>query len=332
MAKPDWGELQQRFLSEHAATGVSPKDWCEAQGLNYATARRYIKKPSAQTAQKNAHNQLRTAHEKRHGSFAQSKKHIATAQENDRFDAQSINPRNYGLNDMQWKFVNEYLIDMDKTAAYKRAGYKCEGETAAAAARRLYRNVSVNAAIRDALELRAKRTAITQDAVLQWWWDIATADATQLTEHHRACCRYCWGFGHNYQWRDVVEFDERKEIARAKKQREPVDVGGYGFDETMDPNPDCPRCNGVGLSRPVFHDTRDLTGAARRLFAGVKEGKFGLEMITRNQDEAMKLVAQHLGMLKNKTELSGPDGAPVQTETVNMTPQEAAEAYKKMMG
>jgi DNA-binding CsgD family transcriptional regulator len=44
MAKPDWGELQQRFLSEHAATGVSPKEWCEAQGLNYATARRYIKK------------------------------------------------------------------------------------------------------------------------------------------------------------------------------------------------------------------------------------------------------------------------------------------------
>jgi predicted site-specific integrase-resolvase len=26
------------------------KEWCEAQGLNYATARRYIKKPSAQTA------------------------------------------------------------------------------------------------------------------------------------------------------------------------------------------------------------------------------------------------------------------------------------------
>lgn len=55
MAKPDWGELQQRFLSDHAATGVSPKDWCEAQGLNYATARRYIKKPSAHTAQKEAY-------------------------------------------------------------------------------------------------------------------------------------------------------------------------------------------------------------------------------------------------------------------------------------
>nr|WP_241190639.1 hypothetical protein [Enterobacter asburiae] len=43
MAKPDWGELQQRFLSEHAKTGISPKEWCEAQGLNYSTAKRYIK-------------------------------------------------------------------------------------------------------------------------------------------------------------------------------------------------------------------------------------------------------------------------------------------------
>ena len=28
MAKPDWGELQQRFLSDHAKSGISPKDWC----------------------------------------------------------------------------------------------------------------------------------------------------------------------------------------------------------------------------------------------------------------------------------------------------------------
>lgn len=55
MAKPDWGALQHQFLAEHAKSGISPKDWCEAQGLNYATARRYIKKPTAQNAQKNAH-------------------------------------------------------------------------------------------------------------------------------------------------------------------------------------------------------------------------------------------------------------------------------------
>ena len=332
MAKPDWGALQHQFLADHTKNGISPKEWCEAQGLNYASARRYIKKPTAQSAQKIAQKKLRSVHDRNTIPDVRHQMNTASAHEDAQDNAHPINPRNYGLNDMQWKFVNEYLIDMDKTAAYKRAGYKCEGETAAAAARRLYRNVSVNAAIRDALELRARRTAITQDAVLQWWWDIATADATQLTEHQRACCRYCWGFGHNYQWRDAVEFDEHRATAKEKKQREPADSGGYGFDETLDPNPDCPRCNGMGISRPVFHDTRDLNGAARRLFAGVREGKFGLEMITRNQDEAMKLVAQHLGMLKNKTELSGPDGGPVQTETTNLTPQQAADAYKKLMG
>lgn len=43
MAKPDWGALQDQFLAEHAKSGISPKDWCEAQGLNYASAKRYIK-------------------------------------------------------------------------------------------------------------------------------------------------------------------------------------------------------------------------------------------------------------------------------------------------
>lgn len=54
MAKPDWGAMQHQFLAEHAKSGISPKDWCEAQGLNYTSARRYIKKPTAQNAQQSA--------------------------------------------------------------------------------------------------------------------------------------------------------------------------------------------------------------------------------------------------------------------------------------
>lgn len=69
----------------------------------------------------------------------------------------------------------------------------------------------------------------------------------------------------------------------------------------------------------------------RRLFAGIKEGKFGIEVITRNQDDALKMVAQHLGMVRNKTELSGPDGGPVKTESVNLKPKEVAEVYRKLM-
>lgn len=247
-------------------------------------------------------------------------------------DETEFDLRKYGLNDMQARFVTEYLIDMDKTAAYQRAGYKSQGETGAAAARRLYRNVSVNRAIRDALTARERRTEITQDAVLKMWWDIATADPTELTEYRRLCCRYCWGFGFNYQWRDNVEFEEARLEAVEKKKREPVDVGGYDYDSTLDPNPDCPRCNGAGLGRSHLHDTRDLKGASRRLFAGIKEGKFGTEVITRNQDDALKMVAQHLGMVRNRTELTGKDGEPIKAEVANLSSQEAADLYKKMMG
>ncbi|MEH0016794.1 terminase small subunit [Citrobacter portucalensis] len=310
MIKPDWGVLHQRFLSDHAVTGVSPKDWCEAQGLNYTSARRYIKKP---TAQKTAQKKVRNAQTEQAPTTAQYEQSPTDAQTDIPESAQPFNLRNYGLNDMQIRFVEEYLLDLNRTAAYKRAGYKGEGNTAYVNASRLLRNAKVSQAIRDALDERSRRVKVTQDEVLKWWWDIATADATQLTEHHRGCCRYCWGLGFNYQWRDAVEFEEAEEKVKGKEGAiQPKDTGGYGYDGTLDPNPDCPRCNGVGLSRPVFHDKRDLKGAERRLFAGIKEGKFGLEMITRNQDEAMKMVAQHLGMLKTKTELSGPNGEPIQ--------------------
>lgn len=63
MAKPDWGALQDQFLAEHAKSGISPKDWCEAQGLNYASAKRYIKvtnyraNSQKETAKKSANSQ-----------------------------------------------------------------------------------------------------------------------------------------------------------------------------------------------------------------------------------------------------------------------------------
>lgn len=323
MAKPDWSELQKQFLSDHAKSGISPKEWCEDQGLNYATARRYIKRPAAQAAQKTAQKKLRTAHEKECAKEPICNSAIPTVQSSEQDNAHDddwhLNPDEYGLTELQARFVIEYLIDMDKTAAYQRAGYKSQGETGAAAARRLYRNVSVNRAIRDALTARERRTQITQDAVLKMWWDIATADVNELTEYRRLCCRHCWGFGYNYQWRDVVEYEDAVKKATAANKPPPKDVGGYGYDDSLDPNPDCPRCNGAGIGRAHFHDTRDLTGAARRLFAGVKEGKFGVEVITRNQDDALKMVAQHLGMVKNKTEITGADGGPIQSTGIDLS-------------
>ncbi|MEL0577049.1 terminase small subunit [Pectobacterium punjabense] len=328
MARTDWGALQDQFLAEHAKTGISRKDWCKSRGINHNSARRYIKDPSAQSAQEPAQKKLRTAQPKERAkkSIPKIENQIDSTRpviENTNGEW-TLNPDEYGLNDMQACFVNEYLIDMNRTAAYKRAGYKGEGNTAYVNATRMLRNANVARAIRDALDARERRTQITQDDVLKMWWEIATADANQITELRRLCCRHCWGFGFQYQWQDAVEFEERVADALQKKGKEPTDVGGYGFDAQLDPNPECPRCNGMGVSRSHFHDTRDLRGAARRLYAGVKEGKFGLEVITRNQDDALKMVAQHLGMLKNRTELTGADGGPI--NQVNYTPEDYAKA------
>jgi phage terminase small subunit len=340
MSKPDWEAIESAYRSGL----ISLREIASQHNISEGAIRKRAKKNNWVRAEKSGTQkgkQVRksgTQKKEVRTSTKASDKHlvpesgippIAECMDG---DEPALDPHAYGLNDLQWRFVNEYLIDMNRTAAYKRAGGKGEGNTAYVSASRMYRNAKVSRAIGDALEARERRTQITQDEVLKLWWDIATADANQITEYRRLCCRHCWGFGFQYQWRDMVEFEEKRLEAVEKKRREPLDTGGYGFDATLDPNPDCPRCNGAGEGRAHFHDTRDLKGAARRLFAGIKEGKFGIEVITRNQDDALKMVAQHLGMIKTKTELSGPDGGPVKTESVNMTTEEAAEFYRKMMG
>ncbi|HEN3614725.1 TPA: terminase [Yersinia enterocolitica] len=60
MAKHDWEALQAAFLADNVDTGITAQQWCEQHGLNYQSARRYIKPRAAQSAQKKprttAHN------------------------------------------------------------------------------------------------------------------------------------------------------------------------------------------------------------------------------------------------------------------------------------
>ncbi len=58
MSRPDWGALQQEYIAEYTRSGISPVAWCEARGLNYATARRYIKK-TPKNAQKEMRKKVR---------------------------------------------------------------------------------------------------------------------------------------------------------------------------------------------------------------------------------------------------------------------------------
>lgn len=275
MAKPDWGALQQRFLSDHAVTGVSPKEWCEAQGLNYATARRHIKKP---TAQKTAQKKVRTA---------QKEKCAVELVDDD------------GLTAQQRLFVAEYLKDRNATQAAIRAGYSTK--TADQIGHQLLKKTSVAQAIERQQKASIERTLGSADEVLAQIWQLATFDANQLSQYRRGACRYCWGFGHHYQWRDAVEFDEACAKVEGKEGvKLPEDPGGYGYDHNREPNPECPRCNGDGIGQPYFADTRKLPPDAALAYSGVKLGKNGVEITAISRERMYEAVMKRLGLADNR--------------------------------
>lgn len=71
------------------------------------------------------------------------------------------------LTPQQERFAAEYLIDLNATAAYKRAGYKAEGRSAENNASRLLGHAGVQQLIQKAMNKRAERVEVTQDYVLK---------------------------------------------------------------------------------------------------------------------------------------------------------------------
>ncbi|UAN55354.1 terminase small subunit [Serratia sp. JSRIV004] len=303
---PGWGALQKQYLADYARSGISPAAWCKAKGLNYATARRYIKYPS-KDAQSDAHNtaqkELRTAQKKtaQSGKGKSAEKKTTPSIKKPRIEIESdpsefiFDPSDYGINDQQAHFVSVFLATGDKYIAYRNAGYKCEGETGKAAARRLYRNVSVYRAIRDGLERRQKRYTAELDEIVHQLVAITKADPNELSQFRRVNCRYCWGEKHLYQWRDIGEFDQAAEKAAKDSKPEP-EYGGVGFIENDDPNPDCPKCEGEGKGHVHIADTRGLIGTdVHYLYTGIKQTLTGIQVLTEDKAAArrdlLKLLA-----------------------------------------
>ncbi|WES88789.1 terminase small subunit [Dickeya fangzhongdai] len=293
MAKPDWGALQDQFLAEHAKSGISPKDWCEAQGLNYATAKRYIKVTNYANSQKSSAK--KTANSQKANVSKKTSKPEPKVTESVQRNTQPAPHQthdDFGLSDQQMIFARHVVDGKPRVEAYRTAGYSDAGHGAYANASRLMRNDKVSRYIRHLRNERQTRYAAELDDVISQLSAIVNADPNDIGQYRRVNCRYCWGFGHQYQWRDAVEFEEKRLDAVERKKPEPQDVGGYGYDQSMDPNPECPRCNGEGRGEAFFADTRDIEGDARYLLHGVKLGKFGIEIMTADKDAARKELAR----------------------------------------
>ncbi len=71
------------------------------------------------------------------------------------------------LTPKQRAFIREYLVDLNATAAYVRAGYKVRTDNVAAVeAHKLLRNPKIAAAVAAAQAKRAARTEVSQDWVI----------------------------------------------------------------------------------------------------------------------------------------------------------------------
>ena len=57
----------------------------------------------------------------------------------------------------------------------------------------------------------------------------------------------------------------------------------------------------------VLTDTADLTESQTKAIAGIKEGKYGIELKLNDKEKALELLGRHLGMFKDKLEVSGLD-------------------------
>lgn len=199
-------------------------------------------------------------------------------------------------------------------------------------------NPSVQAAIAERKRERAKQGAALADVdairVLREWAEIATADPTDVVTVRRVNCRHCWGVGHGYHY---TENEYARETAEAIQDGADLSAfaGGPGYRYNRPPHPECPECAGEGVEDVYIHDLRKLKGPARRLIAGVRQGKHGVEVIFRDQDAALKNLAQYLGLLIERKEHSGPGGGPIATANVNYSlpsdPVEAARTYQLLM-
>ncbi|HBH7956020.1 TPA: terminase small subunit [Escherichia coli] len=304
MSRPDWGALQQEYIAEYTRSGISPVAWCEARGLNYATARRYIKKPpkNAQaevrkTAQKSVQKKSAQTAQKRNGK-SQKKKSVSNMCLNEG-DAEEISfcPDEFGISDQQAKFAMLVAQGKKPTEAYRLAGYEGEGNTAWVAASRLYRNDKVFRAISYFRNQYQKRYTADLDLLVSQLMAIVQADPNQLAQFRRVNCRYCWGENHLYQWRDIEEFDKAAE--KASKDGKPApEYGGLGFVDNAIPNPDCPKCCGDGRGEVHIADTTMLDGDARLLYAGAKYGKFGIEILMEDKGAARRELLKYLATVK----------------------------------
>ncbi|MEG1256887.1 terminase small subunit [Clostridium sp.] len=170
------------------------------------------------------------------------------------------------LTEKQRIFANEYLVDLNATRAYKNAYSSCKkDETARVNGSKLLTNTNVKEYIDKRMKDREIRTEITQDKVLQELANIAFSDGTHYAEVVEKC------------YMKPIFDDEGKKIGEEEAFYKDVEL----------------------------KETKNLTANEKKAITAIKNTKFGISVETADKVKALELLGKHLGMFKDKLEVTG---------------------------
>ncbi|KAE9633727.1 terminase small subunit [Defluviitalea raffinosedens] len=170
------------------------------------------------------------------------------------------------LTPKQKLFVDEYLVDLNATRAYKEVYKNVKNdETAAVNGNRLLRNAKVKEYLEKRMKDREKRTEINQDKVLQELANIAFSNGSDFVK--------------------IVE----------KTFMDPV------YDEEGNRTGEKP----ITYKTVEILSTADIPKNKLSAIAGIKQGANGIEIKLNDKVKALELLGRHLGMFNDKIDING---------------------------
>ncbi|WP_082238622.1 terminase small subunit [Niameybacter massiliensis] len=170
------------------------------------------------------------------------------------------------MTNKQKAFVDEYLIDLNATRAYKAVYRNVKSDDAArASSSKLLTNANIKEYLDKRMRDREKRTEITQDKVLAELAQIAFANGADFAK--------------------VVE----KPLTREDGSN------------ILDPETEQP----IYYKTVEMELTDKLPEDKKKAISGIKMGKNGIEVATCDKVRALELLGRHLGIFKDKVEVNG---------------------------
>lgn len=310
MTPEAWQRLSALFAAQHAKTRTTLKKFCEEQGINYGTAKKYISvrkatgrnemKPAAATL--TTRTPARGERKSKAGKKSPAKKQPEISRPGRRKKGEKI-AEDFNISEREFLFARLVAQGFAKYQAFLDAGFTWKGKDKPyRESSRIGRKPRVRRAIFYHKEQIQQRYTLEFDEVVAQLVAIVRADPNDLTQYRRVNCRHCFGKKHAYQWRDERELLLAQAEAKTKEEPAPDASGGFGFVESNDPHPECPCCNGEGEGRMYSADTRDIEGDARYLLEGVTMTQLGPAIRMASKMEARRELARLHALTTSPTE------------------------------